>query len=430
MKQKISYIEMMARKGGKASVVKMEIFKSALAEIGWTVEPTTAMRKIRHDVYDCINQLTALTTPQIVEKCIPYKQHNPLCPNWLRTVERHKKYGNGKPPTPPKTEFWGWASGCCHGAQLTFPTFEDATIAFNRLKEKVVDYSTFYGIKSEFCHRLERNVFRVILSELTLKVPAWKFTAPDGDTLVVSPTVNRYREGKDENGIPTGKEMKIARFFTWAYKKGLQEDAKKYDGKSLTQLKAERELAKRDLTNTGTCPCCFRNVKMLPNDQAISRHGWNAVGGGWRGEGAWHTSGCRGIDYPPFELSPAGTVEFMKFLAGQLGSLAIQKARLSARPSLTLRTENWRKKNAPFVVTIHSDARDWNLNAPTLRKWFYVYSPEGLQERYEKELQKRIKDVDHNMSLTHQALTDLSKMVAEWKKQELPENKACQVSDT
>jgi hypothetical protein len=56
--------------------------------------------------------------------------------------------------------------------------------------------------------------------------------------------------------------------------------------------------------NTGTCPCCFRNIKLKArSDQhpAIVLHGY--LRPGW---GSIHGQ-CYGVNYPPFELSDEGT---------------------------------------------------------------------------------------------------------------------------
>lgn len=58
----------------------------------------------------------------------------------------------------------------------------------------------------------------------------------------------------------------------------------------------------RDLTNTGTCPFCFRNVKLrkgLIVLHGYKRPGWGEVYGR-----------CAGVGWEPYERSPEGTKKY------------------------------------------------------------------------------------------------------------------------
>ncbi len=82
----------------------------------------------------------------------------------------------------------------------------------------------------------------------------------------------------------------------------------------------EKENAKpRTRDNTGSCPCCLRNIKlhevrgvgytnpvkeMTEPHPAMVLHGYERPGhGSINGK-------CFGVDYPPYEISPAGTIAF------------------------------------------------------------------------------------------------------------------------
>jgi hypothetical protein len=141
-----------------------------------------------------------------------------------------------------------------------------------------------------------------------LGVPAWEFRTPKGDTLDVVLSVD-YRGRLAD---PTA--MSLTRFLTWGYKNGLDTAAKAFL-ENMGAAKVDeitRPQSARSLENTGTCPACFMNVK-LTND-TIMRHGWQVQGQrGWGQYGSsWHSSACFGFRWPPFEVSKAGTEEYLK----------------------------------------------------------------------------------------------------------------------
>ena len=74
--------------------------------------------------------------------------------------------------------------------------------------------------------------------------------------------------------------------------------------------KEERDYKARDWTNTGTCPCCFSNVKL---------HGGHIVLHGYLRPGHGYTVGsCYGVRYEPYEASTKGTEDLRDFYASEL----------------------------------------------------------------------------------------------------------------
>lgn len=69
----------------------------------------------------------------------------------------------------------------------------------------------------------------------------------------------------------------------------------------------------RTRENTGTCPACFGNFKLVPRTKkgkdksmpGMVLHGYKRPGTGYV------HGNCHGQDWPPFELSPEGTVAFI-----------------------------------------------------------------------------------------------------------------------
>jgi len=86
----------------------------------------------------------------------------------------------------------------------------------------------------------------------------------------------------------------------------------------LESYEVERQKAKavRIRDNTGTCPCCFRNVKLNPKAKkgpdksmpGMTLHGYKRPGFGYI------HSNCFGEDWAPFELSNEGSIAYLKKL--------------------------------------------------------------------------------------------------------------------
>lgn len=72
-------------------------------------------------------------------------------------------------------------------------------------------------------------------------------------------------------------QWKNVSFWTWTYKNGLAEAAKKFldDMGEVEVERATAPVSMRSLDGTG--PCCFGNVKLNGRNQ-IMRHGWQVQG--------------------------------------------------------------------------------------------------------------------------------------------------------
>ena len=70
---------------------------------------------------------------------------------------------------------------------------------------------------------------------------------------------------------------------------------------TVEEERADRKMygARYDITNTGTCPCCF-GVFKRENSGDMVHHGYRRPGTGE------DVGKCRGEDFPPLEVSPAG----------------------------------------------------------------------------------------------------------------------------
>lgn len=86
---------------------------------------------------------------------------------------------------------------------------------------------------------------------------------------------------------------------------------------TVEEEKREREYKARDWTNTGTCPCCFANVKLRNGN--IVLHGYQRPGLGYT------VGSCFGVGYEPYEVSTKGTeaaqAQFQRTLESLQGRL-------------------------------------------------------------------------------------------------------------
>lgn len=88
-------------------------------------------------------------------------------------------------------------------------------------------------------------------------------------------------------------------------------------------------------TTKGTCPACFRLMALSRGK--LSRHGWQEQGGRRVGEYglAWHVGACFGVGWDPFEVSPDGTVAYVKkVLVPTRTGIENALANLATRPTL------------------------------------------------------------------------------------------------
>jgi len=218
--------------------------------------------------------------------------------------------------------------------------------------------------------------------EAWVGVTGWKLKTSKGEVLF-TPKMN-YR-GNMEPLTETGSD----RFWTFAYKAGLKELANDF----LTNMGAEvvqnvlKPVDPRTLENTGTCPCCFRNTKMIKT--RMMRHGWAVSGQRQRGVWGltWHTGPCFGVGYEPFEISPEGTKDYLKqAIEPQLKSIEKNLARLKSRPD-------------PLTVVIRDKPQDLGQNDP----------------KYEEYLKNALANTESQQRMVEQERDDLVARIQSWK---------------
>lgn len=195
------------------------------------------------------------------------------------------------------------------------------------------------------------------------------------------------KESKRASIVPDVKGRVAPSLVAWAMEKGLRDIAKTYLTNHGIPLKPQTKTM-RSLKGTGTCPVCFRNVKLSKGK--IMRHGWSVRGDRKKRSfgSSWHTGNCQGTYNEPWEVSPKGTETYIVYLANT------QQARERALSDL--------ETNPP--ETIRAVNKDWHRG-------------DGW---YEKILEKRKEAVRRDVAALKTEQKDLSKLVADWKPQTLP----------
>jgi len=227
----------------------------------------------------------------------------------------------------------------------------------------------------------------VELREVWRGMPGYRVRTESGD-VVFTPKLSYT--GRVEPLTETGSD----RFWTFAYKSGLKAKA----AEAIAKLGAEsvaaalRPVSARSLEDTGTCPACFSNVKL--HEHTMMRHGWSVSGTRYKGaQGmSWHTGPCFGFHYPPFELSPQGTIEYIaKVLRPTEARMQENRAELRLKPSLTM--ENYRGQKE--VIT------------PSDR-------------RYDGEWGSRMRKIDRSIETIQKEIAEDAARVKGWKRRPLP----------
>lgn len=91
-----------------------------------------------------------------------------------------------------------------------------------------------------------------------------------------------------------------------------------------------RKTPVRTLENTGTCPVCGRNVKLLGG--RIVDHGFQLLG-----HGQGRTVNCPGVNYEPWEVSPAGKIMYVEVVRSEIRRTVAYVEDLQIEPDADVR---------------------------------------------------------------------------------------------
>jgi len=234
----------------------------------------------------------------------------------------------------------------------------------------------------------EKQLEDVLVITLSQTGSGVRVTSPRGETF----TVIKERAYK---GVPNFS------VFPHMVKLGLVDDTCAFLG--LPTIEAERAdkestFDREDVTNTGTCPCCFGLYK-LTTDGGMVHHGFTRPGIGQI------LGDCFGVGYQPFEVSFAGTEALRNYFANRLTHLEAHLAFLNSDACTKVR---------------ETVSEGWGRNATTK----IVELVRGVDARFETILAKDVVRVTKNIEGLVADVKGLTGMITNWKAADLPEVRA------
>ncbi len=227
--------------------------------------------------------------------------------------------------------------------------------------------------------------------EVWVGAAGFKITSPEGKTFEALPYKGAWDKGNINGDLrklpklgpkPLSKFIGSHRYVSWL----MQETRFKQQVLDALGMDEHKKAAPRTEENTGSCPCCFRSIKLKWSAQSptMVNHGFKRPGWG-RQEG-----NCMGVGFPPFEVSPRGTHHLVESLEKQRERVQFTLDNIDTIDVLVLVPGDVRS------VVKREDAR-WDKAVDT----------------YQKNAPRLVKWLDDDIKR-------LAKMIADWKEQPLP----------
>jgi hypothetical protein len=335
----LKLLQVFAKGQGKTGTYDIDLLREALALIGWSVTESTAARQLGND--------------DIIARVLK---------DWLK---EHN------------AETWGYA-GVKEPVHFWFRSEAEAAIGRREfpLKEGSPPDSPPVGLL--YVGQIGSPFISSYTNRPSIKTQGWWMGVPSFQVHTPQGESPSFPMRVDDRGrIEDLHKMQPAAFLTWAYKNGLKELAQKH----LDQMGEEavsdltRPITDRTLDNTGTCPACFSNVKLVRGH--IMRHGWTVQGERARGGYgySWHSGPCFGVSYQPFEVSSKGTQEYLsQVILPHLDWIVKTQGQLE-RGEIT-EIPNSRRPGSPLIKPDGSDTlamRNW-------RDYYVLYTRQIEQE--------------------------------------------------
>lgn len=231
--------------------------------------------------------------------------------------------------------------------------------------------------------------------KLWVGAAGYKVTSPKGKVFELLPDDNIWAKGRawiDLRALPKyGKKSGLKHIRMYDCVKWLKAETE-FDQQVLAALgmDAHEKPAPRTRDNTGSCPCCFRNIKLrakgagLPTmvDHGYERPGWGSNQGN-----------CYGVGFPPFELSPEGTKHLVEVLKSKIENSEEALVRF---------------KDPDLEFLYAGDERHMEKITPADPRW------KSLLKRKIDETGRRIQSLTKEVGV-------YSRLVAEWKEEPLPQ---------
>lgn len=203
----------------------------------------------------------------------------------------------------------------------------------------------------------------------------------------------RFVSPRGEEVRHHGSKVATYKIMPLAEKLGLVKDVSAFLGlPTPKEEKADKEalIDRSDITNCGTCPCCFGMYKMTA-DKKMVHHGYRRPGyGSIFGD-------CFGVGYSPFEISNEGTIAYIEALKQSNEHMEKRIAFLNSAECVSL-NKTLEKRGKVEVVT------------------YVAGTPE-----FEKLRLVKIKELNGNIKNNETHVKFLEKANTDWKPSDLPE---------
>ena len=232
--------------------------------------------------------------------------------------------------------------------------------------------------------------------ELWVGAVGLRITAPNGKTLDALPRGTTWRSQRRENvsdlrtPLPAlGKKLVPKTIDKMEIVDWLKNETDfKQQVLDALGMEEHQKAQPRTQENTGSCPACFRNIKLKhTTGQAhptMVNHGYTRPGWGSQ------VGNCFGVGYPPFELSPLGTEHLVN---GEL------QPALEQQRAYMQNLEKDAIKSLPYLQThVERGAPEWERAL-------------GMAKRSTQQM----------ISFLEEDIKVLSKLIAAWKQEPLPE---------
>ena len=272
---------LMRLRGKGKGALNINVLEEALPLLGWSITKTTAALRIA-DPDSVEPLLKAMLNPSFI---------------WGYTGTKEPKRIDFDSVEKAEAGLRKWQREAQKGKPPPHPTFK-----------KFYYTQALYPVEERPGGSRFRTGHFFDIVGLWLGVEAYEVKSPSGASVLL-PVKPDYRGRFSVDLL----RWKMAKFWTWAYKNGIQDDAAAYlDSMGAEEVsRVTAPASARSLDGTGTCPACFNNVKLRRGDR-IMRHGWQVKGHRqWGSYGnTWHTGPCFGTGYLAFEVSPEGTKDY------------------------------------------------------------------------------------------------------------------------
>lgn len=154
----------------------------------------------------------------------------------------------------------------------------------------------------------------VINCQVWVGAAGFKITSPEGKTFEALPSKGAWSKpfiNGDVRKLPKLGPKPSSKYIGHRYVDWLLRETRfKQQVLEALGMDEHKKAVPRTEANTGSCPACFRNVKLKwsGSSPTMVNHGFKRPGWGYQ------MGNCMGVGFPPFELSPRGTQHLVETL--------------------------------------------------------------------------------------------------------------------